>query len=266
MSTLLHWTPVLSTLLAILLFPTWHIRWLGSLLYYFFLRRFAPSTEPDSLFAPIVMTRRCSPFEYDVNGHKSNSTYFLDADVSVGELIPRLASESFHLRRKGGRFSFPRLGAVGGVFLKELKLFQQYRLSTRVVAWDAKWIYLTTKFSAGKGEKKETIFAIVLSKVVFKQGRETVSPQEVFEESGLLPVLGDGDAYLSTSGNPDRDSVLTKAINSDGTRGRPGDMVDMEKKRKAGLNIVKSLLEFEPLRNSESETSFSDFESMHSLW
>ena len=234
-------------------------------MYYFYLRRFARSTEPDRLFAPIVMTRRCSPFEYDVNGHKSNSTYFIDADVSVGELIPRLASGSFHLRRKAGKLIFPRLGAVGGVFLKEIKLFQRYRLSTRVVAWDAKWIFLTTKFGSGKKEK-DTVFAVILSKVVFKQGRETVSPQVVFEESGLMPVSESGDTSSSASRMPDDVGVHTKAIKSDSSRGRLADREDIEQKRKGGLTIVKSLLEFESLRDFELEATFSDFESMHSLW
>jgi len=265
MDALRSWTFVSSVLLLILTFPVWHIRWLGSLVYYFFLRRFAWSQEPDRLLAPLVMTRRCSLFEYDINGHKSNSTYFLDADISVGELIPRLASGSFHLRRKAKKFAFPRLGAVGGIFLKEIRLFQTFKISTRIVAWDSKWIYVVTKFTSGN-VKKETIFAIILSKVVFKQGRETISPDVVFEESDLLPTTSNSGTSLAASNKPRAGNGVAKAARLSDSNGGLWSREHFEDRRKRGLAFVQGLLDVESLRSLESETCASEHESMHSLW
>ena len=269
MTAFLSWTSLLITLLFVYAFPTWHIRWLGSLIYYFFLRRFAWSPEPDRLFSPIIMTSRCSPFDYDINGHKSNSTYFLNADISVGELIPRLASKSFHLRRKANKSIFPRLGAVGGIFLKEIRLFQSYRLSARVVAWDSKWVYAVTKFSShstGDNNKKETIFAIILSKVVFKQGRETIPPQVVFEESDLLPTSDNGCPPEMSSGMPRDGNHLAKVPNSEKVMETSWSREKFEETRKRGLTYVKEVLNIDSLRSLESEPSALQSKLMHSLW
>lgn len=140
----------------------------------------------------------CGLLEFDINGHKSNSTYFADTDVAITQLISHLTRCGFTARRRRGEFSFPRLGATACQFHKEIRLWERYEVATRLLAWDEKWVYLITHFVASTPGKdgKRRAFASMLSKLVFKQGRVTVSPETCFRESGLLPEgKGKDDPY-----------------------------------------------------------------------
>ena len=201
----------------------------------------------------------------DLNGHKSNSTYFTDADISSAEVVARLGSRSFRLRRSQGRTAFPRLGAVGGVFLKEIRLFQKYRTSSKILAWDSKWFYVATKFESLEVDKKlgeRRVFAILTSKFVFKEGRVTVSPEALLEESGLIPKPENEEekGVIKENGFPDHASegIGEKKLDlgTDWSRER------IEKERQRGMDDVKVLLAFE----TNPSLNWDGFGNMKSLW
>ena len=118
------------------------------------------------------------------------------------------------------------LGGISATFRREIRPLQSYEIWTRLLAWDGKWLYLVQHFvrpgvvkkgpyllqpwrrhQKGKPEptggdangivKDETrttstpphpaIFATVIAKYVFKQGRKTIQPERVLRASGLLP-------------------------------------------------------------------------------
>ena len=149
---------------------------------------------------------------------ESNSTYFSDLDITRSHLLCTLFSTGVEQARDknrvgvigGGNSKFTiMLGAVSCSFRKEIKPYQQYEMWTRVLSWDRKWIYLVTHFvlkgavkprantlypgqkntktSRSVGRKEDAIFASALSKMVFKKGRLTISPEIMLEASGLLP-------------------------------------------------------------------------------
>ncbi|KKY14882.1 putative capsule polysaccharide biosynthesis protein [Phaeomoniella chlamydospora] len=167
--------------------------------------------------------------------HKSNSTYFTDVDVARTHLICTLFARGIENVR-GGTSSLVHgkpsnfgvaLGAVSCSFRKELKPFEKYDLHTRVLTWDQKWIYIVTYF-VKKGailpshfllypeqggsmprrkvspDPDKVIAASALSKLVFKKGRVTISPEIMLEASGLLP-----EKVLKTSFFKDPDAVNT---------------------------------------------------------
>ena len=258
------YTTVLGLLLCVYAFPLWHIQWLGTLFYYFILRPKLPIRllEPDDLFAPVVRTTRCSIFAHDVNRHKSNSTYFTDADICYAESASRLASKSFNLAIKRGKPAFPRLGATGAIFLKEIKLFQKYQISSKILSWDEKWIYSAVKFETPDSEVKagatRKTFAVLVAKTVFKEGRRTVPPQETFEESGLIPLPHvEGKDQNGTNGKIS-DSLGSNIGGSSAIWSRDR----IEEERVKGLAVAKALFAFESLPSMDWEK----YGKMTSLW
>lgn len=130
------------------------------------------------------------------------------------------------------------LGAVSCVFRKELRPYEQYDLWTRLLSWDNKWVYIVTHFvkkghqiepdeytlypqqqdlarrsspqgPASRKSKRRpsadtTSFSPVaasgLSKIVFKDGRKTIPPQDLLKMSNLIPQ----DAALRDSMESER--------------------------------------------------------------
>jgi hypothetical protein len=106
------------------------------------------------------------------------------------------------------------LGGVSCTFHKELLPYEKYDLWTRILAWDRKWLYVVTHFirrdsrgttpdvtlypqqrKASSSEEssptaggKVTIVTSALSKVVFKDGRKTISPIDMMARSDLVPT------------------------------------------------------------------------------
>jgi len=82
------------------------------------------------------------------------------------------------------------LAGVAALFRKEIPPFKKYTISSRILAWDRKWVFVVSHFVGGKDGRE--VYASCLSKYVFKSGRKTVPPETVFGESGLLPEKPEG--------------------------------------------------------------------------
>ncbi|KAI5776403.1 hypothetical protein EDC01DRAFT_682687 [Geopyxis carbonaria] len=184
---------------------TWHFRFYRSLTQHFLLRRRA-LPAPSHLFSPITTSSRAPPLECDVNGHKSNSTYFSDLDIARTHLVCHLTKRAFALRREAGQpVMYVALAGVVALFRKELKPLQRYEISSRVLGWDRKWVWVVSHFVAPEGGERERagpraggrrVYASALTKYVFKSGRVTVEPEVLWRESGLLPPRPEGASEL----------------------------------------------------------------------
>ncbi|KAL8664200.1 MAG: hypothetical protein Q9202_003278 [Teloschistes flavicans] len=141
----------------------WHLRIFTGLLTHipylpFPLRlrqRTNPKLNPSNLFAPILLSSRAQLPECDYNIHKSNSTYFADFDIARMHLLtrlfpPGLVATSRDLYREAGNTGPKRLGIyLGGVscnFRREIGVYQEFEMWTRVLCWDRKWLYVVTHF------------------------------------------------------------------------------------------------------------------------
>jgi hypothetical protein len=106
------------------------------------------------------------------------------------------------------------LGGVQCTFRKQIKPYQPYEMWTRVLSWDEKWLYVVTHFvpkgkflpagyelqsmpktskrtstrdeANGNDEAKRDVFASAISRYIFKLGRKTVTPEDMFRRCGLL--------------------------------------------------------------------------------
>ncbi|RAK97176.1 thioesterase family protein [Aspergillus ibericus CBS 121593] len=174
-----------------------------------------PSTTTKSIkthpiFAPHTLTTHTSLWETDYNFHKSNSTYFSDLDISRTAIVTRvytpgitliskqLDAELCHVSKEEGRENVGKtlyiaLGSTFTSFKREIKPFEGYKVVSRVVGWDRKWVYVLSLFVSekgrgkGNGKGKGRVFATAVSKYVVKKGWLTVHPERVLRASGLYP-------------------------------------------------------------------------------
>lgn len=163
------------------------VRFYTCVLRQFYLSR-NPAT-PSQLFSPATWTTYSPILEGDFNLHKSNSTYYSDADIGRTYLVAHLTKESFKKRRREGkRTIYIAVGAVAGVFFKEIPIYRRYKVTSRLLTWDdRKWFFVVTHFHGKSKAGEHILYASLLTKYCFKDARKTVPPQELFQEAGILP-------------------------------------------------------------------------------
>jgi len=176
--------------------------------------RLQPQDQAQTLFQTHTLSSHVAPLDLDVNIHKSNSTFFADADISRAELLSRLFSQALvdvtaTAGASGGRRPKPAnliLAGSQGRFLRELKPFQSYDVVSRILAWDDANLHVATYFVqrnlkvALLGEKgtiagpaellrddklRKGIFAVLVSRYVVRVGRVKVTPVELLRAAGI---------------------------------------------------------------------------------
>ncbi|KAJ5719110.1 hypothetical protein N7493_007565 [Penicillium malachiteum] len=232
-STAFH---LIISILSLKVFPfSWHVRIFYTYFFrYKLVNRSVPHSTSQSLvvFQSTVFKTQVAMGEMDYFGHKSNSTYFLDMDFARGHHIYGLfrdCARSYEARYStgatncAGRFNFA-LGGTACLFKRPILLFQNYEIWTRVCYWDEKWAYFVSHFvdagivkphkftdmQAGprmnirpetdeelRGDSQPTIYTVLVTKVVFKEGRKTIPPVEFFQAGGLLPTNIDHDMEIN---------------------------------------------------------------------
>ncbi|KOH00418.1 uncharacterized protein DI49_1128 [Saccharomyces eubayanus] len=116
-----------------------------------------------------------SPFECDFYFHKSNSTYFEELDISRGGLMCKIFQK---LMLNSKHYPYIPVANVFTNFLKEIKPFQKYSVTSRIICWDEKWIYVMSRFTIKNGT---VLCSLSLTKYVLKEGRKTIKPKDAFE-------------------------------------------------------------------------------------
>ncbi|KAI0141941.1 hypothetical protein BJ166DRAFT_90756 [Pestalotiopsis sp. NC0098] len=164
----------------------------------------SPAASPLLFRHHVTRSQRAVAADLDINMHKSNSTFFGDADVDRTRLLASLLSNGLAAL---GPANFILAGAQAR-FLREVRPYAAYDVSSRVLGWTDKSFYVVTYFLRpgarlpfavegtggpqalfGKGadEKlRRSVYAVLVTRFVFKAGRETVMPEQVLRESGLL--------------------------------------------------------------------------------
>lgn len=128
-----------------------------------------------SVFGPCDTTLRVWPNDLDIFFHVNNGVYLTLMDLGRTDMM--LRSGVFGpVRAKGW---YPVVAAETIRFQRSLTLFQKFSISTEVVGWDDKSIYLEQVFSS-KG--KQIAIAALNIRFLAKSGGK-VSPADLF---GLL--------------------------------------------------------------------------------
>lgn len=88
-----------------------------------------------------TLTMRVLPNDLDLNFHMNNGRYLTLMDLGRLHLMGVSGLLKIMLKKHWA----PMLGSVKVHFIRPLNLFDQYQLTTQVVYWDEKWIYIEQK-------------------------------------------------------------------------------------------------------------------------
>jgi hypothetical protein len=181
------------------------------------------------------------------------------------------------------------IGSVTTSFKKEIRIFQQYEVWSRILTWDQKWLYIVTHFVqkgsvkqhdlvthklspgkvfrncdvAGSGRSREksarpVVFATSVSKYVFKKGRLTVPPKRLLRASGLL---GEGDKTGDLPAQCQDPQPNSTGVTMGKNTNDVGDLEIgrvIEKERLRGMKYAKAWAELDTLHEEllrDNETS-----------
>lgn len=162
----------------------------------YFTYKHPKSPEGLGAFAPVTFHTYNSAFECDMFLHKSNSTYFTELDIVRTDALCRLFGKFFdQYALKYNSAPYIPVAAVQATFKKEIKPYARYDVTSRVLSWDDKWLFLLSKFTL-PGQKNRTA-CTAITKYVFKHGKKTIPPKEYLEACGYYNEQAEKVAKLN---------------------------------------------------------------------
>ncbi|OJJ05785.1 hypothetical protein ASPVEDRAFT_32141 [Aspergillus versicolor CBS 583.65] len=186
----------------------------------------SPVTAKRRLFTHHTTHSRATISDLGIALRKSNSTFFIDADISRAELLTTLFSEAL---AGLGPANF-LLESVQCKFLADIRPYAAYVVSSRVLAWNERSFYVVTYFLkpgadipwdvevlggpqavVDDGRYKDGVFSVMLSKHVF-MAKKLLSPREVLHRAGLLLLQGEGEKREGCDGDAMAAEAVEQAV------------------------------------------------------
>jgi acyl-CoA thioesterase FadM len=135
------------------------------------------------VLTPSRLTFWVLPNDLDTNLHMNNGRYFTIMDLGRFDMILRTGLRALMVKKR----SVPVIAATTMRFRQDLDCFQKYYLETRLVCWDAKWVFMEQRFIYATGPKKDVVAAIALLKGGFYDPAhdETVPTQDLLDALGI---------------------------------------------------------------------------------
>ncbi|MEW6736114.1 MAG: acyl-CoA thioesterase [Acidobacteriota bacterium] len=146
-----------------------YIRFIITLIKGFFNRQLLGPLDESTI------TFRVLPNDLDLNGHMNNGRYLTIMDLGRINLIHKMGL----LRIVVQRHWFPVVTAVTTSFYRPLKLFQTYRLKSRVICWDEKYFFVEQQF-----ERNGKLIATGIVKVLIRSRAGNVQTEQVINAMG----------------------------------------------------------------------------------
>ncbi|OHU89310.1 MULTISPECIES: acyl-CoA thioesterase [Pseudoalteromonas] len=125
---------------------------------------------------------RVLPSDCDINLHLTNSRYLAFMDLARTWMTERIGLFSVVMKRRW----FPIVNATAITYIRDIKPFESFSVSTRLVGWDHKYFYIEQKFHSERG-----LHAIAYVRGVFRKKKGIVSVEEMLEAAGF-----DGEAPI----------------------------------------------------------------------
>lgn len=137
--------------------------------------------KPLKLTEPSILDLVVFPGDLDIYAHMNNGRYLTVMDLGRFDFILRSGLGSMARRMKWN----PLVASAVVRYRRPLFLFQRYRLVTRVVSWDERWIYIEQRF-----EHDGHLVCVGLIKGLFFGARGRIPTHEVIHQvsPGLLPA------------------------------------------------------------------------------
>lgn len=146
------------------------IRLLKTLLLYFLRPKGLP------LLGESVIHFRCWPNDLDTNLHMNNGRYMTLLDLGRLDLLLRTGAARHAFRRRW----YPVLASCQFRYRRPINLFQRFEVRTRIVSWDAKWVFMEQKMLL-----KGKVVTHAYLKGVFVGPEGTVPVPRLVEAMGL---------------------------------------------------------------------------------
>jgi acyl-CoA thioesterase FadM len=141
-----------------------YLRWLGVLL-----RR----RSPMGLLDTTTLRFHVWPGDLDFFGHMNNGRFLTLMDSGRFDLMARIGFLPVLRRNKW----ISVLGAANIRFLRPLRPFQRFELSTRLVCWDEKWFYIEQRFHS----EGRLVAEALVSGLMRAKGRSIPTPEALRE-------------------------------------------------------------------------------------
>lgn len=129
----------------------------------------------------------------------NNARYFTFTEVARMDLMLRSGIAKIVIKEK----ILPLVGSQMIRYIKPIKRFQKFQMTTRLCGWDSKWYYLEHRF-----ERNGKLMAQAYVKVCGLKNGHTILPEEVLSKAGFsipspsLPAViqkwQEADALLAT--------------------------------------------------------------------
>ncbi|TLX50987.1 thioesterase [Pseudoalteromonas ruthenica] len=127
---------------------------------------------------------RAWPLDCDINLHLTNSRYLALMDIARTWMTARLGLLRAVMKRRW----FPVVNATAITYIRDVKPWQKFTVSTRLVGWDHKYFYIEQKFTSHRG-----LHAIAYVRGVFRSRKGVVDIEEILaladfnDEAPILP-------------------------------------------------------------------------------
>lgn len=118
---------------------------------------------------------RAWPNDLDLNLHINNGRFLSLMDLGRFDLIARMGLLGTFLKKNWR----PVVADAVIQFRRPIRIFQKYTLTSQIIAWDEKWIYIDQRFI-----RNEKILARGLIKGLIVSPRGSVPVPEVLKASG----------------------------------------------------------------------------------
>lgn len=135
-----------------------------------------------SLLEPIECHFKVLPSDCDINFHLTNSRYLAFMDLARTWMTERIGLFKAMMARRW----FPIVNATAITYIRDIKPFESFTVTTRLVGWDHKYFYIEQKFHSARG-----LHAIAYVRGVFRKKTGVVSVEEMLEVAGF-----DGEAPI----------------------------------------------------------------------
>jgi acyl-CoA thioesterase FadM len=128
---------------------------------------------------------RVWPLDLDINMHMTNARYLALMDLGRLNLILQTGLGRLVVQERWG----PVIASALVRFRRPLHLFEAFTLSTRIIGWDEKWIFIEHRIERGN-----TLVCHALVKGLFMSPRGAVPPERIARaigHEGAAPPLPD---------------------------------------------------------------------------
>ncbi len=135
------------------------------------------------------------PNDLDLNGHMNNGRYLTIMDLGRMDYVLRVGLAGYVIKNK----YIPVLSSAQMRYRLPLLPFQKYTLTTRIICWDDKWVFMEHRFLIKGGKKDGAVAAIGLVKGSFfsKQTRTTIPTGDIMRAIGKEAISPAMPPYIA---------------------------------------------------------------------